>query len=314
MNLIRLSRAAGEFLIRLVEQEPPVALQSTLDEFAGDVGRELIAAGALIADGSTRSVTLFDEDPPRNVDLIWLDQQRAYGYFSATDGFVIPDQNSLQLYRVDFGWWLRWLTAALDLVNAGKPTVVIADACWIVGDVWVTSRTKVPLVFARRLKSRSIALAVAASLNHRPAENGGIVLTTSRQPSAVRWPDRFEVKWIQSLLNSDGKDFVINNAQLVARWTLPGVSEPSNPLSLSPDGRVLMLHGQALHLRGPVHRSIIRKLFNAHVDGKPARTQDVLSEAAPTVDTIAKAFRNSPHWVVLKPRIRTKNGLSWFEL
>lgn len=202
MNLIRLSRAAGEFLIRLVEQEPPVALQSTLDEFAGDVGRELIAAGALIADGSTRSVTLFDEDPPRNVDLIWLDQQRAYGYFSAIDGFVIPDHNSLQLYRVDFGWWLRWLTAALDLVNAGKPTVVVTDTCWVVGDIWVTSRTKVPLVFARRLASKSTADEVASSLKRR-GENGGIILTSSRQFPSFNWSDGFELKSIQSLVNTD---------------------------------------------------------------------------------------------------------------
>jgi hypothetical protein len=313
MKLIRLSRAAGEFLIRLVEQEPPVALQSTLDEFAGDIGRELIAVGALIAHGSARSVTLFDEDPPRNVDLIWLDQERAYGYFSAIDGFVIPDQNSLQLYRVDFGWWLRWLTAALDLVNAGKPTVVVTDTCWVLGNIWVTSRTKVPLVFARRLASKSTADKVANSLKQR-GENGGIILTSSRHFPNFNWSDGFELKSIQSLVNADGEIYVINREPLVARWTGPSTSTSVAAIDLTPDGSVLRVRGQALNLRGRVHRSIVKKLFAAHLTGQPLPTKEVLSEAGPQVDTIAKAFRGSPHWDLLGPLIRSKKGLSWFEI
>jgi hypothetical protein len=140
------------------------------------------------------------------------------------------------------------------------------------------------------------------------------VLTTSRQPSAIAWHDRFDLKEIQSLLNSNGKHFEIEKAQLVARWTLPAAADSSISISLSPDDRVLMVQGRPLHLRGRVHRSIVRKLYSAHLVGKPARTRDVLSEAGPQVDTIAKAFHRSPHWEVLRHRIRTSNGLSWFDI
>ncbi|WP_291856626.1 hypothetical protein [Bradyrhizobium sp.] len=314
MASVRLSRGAGELFLRLIDHNPPVVLQMTLDEFSVKAGRELVAAGALVADGFARSITSFEDETPRNVDLIWLDNESAYGYFSPTDGFVIPDQKSIQLYRADFGWWLRWLTAALDLVNAGRPFIVVPDACWVVGDICVTSRIKVPLVFARGLGSNSIAIEVGRSLKQRGAVDGGVLLTSSRHVSPIDGADCFELKSVYSLLNSDGKDFAIDRTQLVARWTGYRVPKPVDAVNLSPDGRVLNLKGQVLHLRGPVHRSIIKKLVESYVGGKPARTQDVLSEAAPTVDTIAKAFRNSPHWLVLKPLIRTKKGLSWFEL
>jgi hypothetical protein len=197
----RLSRAAGELFLRLIDQNPPVVLQTTLDEFNVEAGRELVTAGALVTNGFARSIVSFEDEAPRNVDLIWLDHKSAYGYFSATDGFVIPDQNSLQLYQVDFGWWLRWLTAALDLVNAGKPTVVVTDTCWVLGDIWVTSRTKVPLVFARRLASKSTADKVANSLKQRD-ENGGIILTSSRHFPNCNWFNGFELKSIQSLVSA----------------------------------------------------------------------------------------------------------------
>jgi hypothetical protein len=311
---MRLSRAAGELLLRLIDQNPPVVVQVTLDDFNAEAGRELIAAGALVAEGFARSITLFDDDEPRNVDLVWLDQQSAYGYFSAADGFVIPNPKSLQFYRADFGWWLKWLTAELNLVNGGKPTIVISDTCWIAGDIWVTSKTKVPLVFARRLTSRSIAVEVGSFLKQRVVENGAVLLTCSRRFSRIDLPDRFELKSVQSVLNSDGNNFAIDRAQLLARWTGFSASQPTDRISLSPDGRVLTLHGQVLHLSGRVHRSIVRKLFDAYVSGKPVRTQDVLSEAGSTVDTIAKAFRGSKHWEVLGPLIRTKKGLSSFEI
>jgi hypothetical protein len=313
MGSIRLSRAAGELLLRLMDQNPPVVAQVTLDHFNAEAGRELIAAGALVAEGCARSITLFDDDEPRNVDLVWLDRQSAYGYFSAVDGFVVPDPKSLQLYRAELGWWLNWLTAALNLVNAGKPTTVISNTCWIVGDIWVTSKTKVPLIFARRMTSKSIADQIASSLKQRAVENGAIVLMTSRF-SPVDLSDRFELKSIQTVLNSDGKDFAIDRAQLVARWCGYGAFRPTDPISLSADGRILNLHGHVLHLRGRVHRSIVKKLFDAYVCGEPLRTQDVLSEASSSVDTIAKAFRGSKHWEMLGPLIRTKNGLSCFEI
>jgi hypothetical protein len=140
MAPVQLSRAAGEFLLRIIDQNPPVILQMTLNEFDLKSGNELVAAGALVSDGFARSITLFEDEGPRNVDLLWLDQKAAYGYFSASDGLVVPDQKSLRLYRVDFGWWFRWLTAALDLVNAGKPLNVVPDACWILGNIWLLQR------------------------------------------------------------------------------------------------------------------------------------------------------------------------------
>jgi hypothetical protein len=314
MAPVPLSRAAGELLLRIIDQNPPVILQMTLNEFDLKSGSELVAAGALVPDGFARSITLFEDEGPRNVDLLWLDQKIAYGYFSASDGLVVPDQKSLQLYRADFGWWFRWVTAALDLVNAGKPLNVVPDACWILGDIWVSSRIKVPLVFAKGLRSRSVALDLAASLSGRTAPNGGIVLTTTRQPSAVAWPDRFDLKGIQALLNANSKHFEIEKSQLVARWTLPAAADSCSSISLSPDNRILMLQGRALHLRGPVHQSIVRKLYSAHLVGKPARTRDVLSKAGPQVDTIAKAFHRSPLWEVLRHRIRSSGGLSWFDI
>jgi hypothetical protein len=140
MTSKRLGRAAGELLLRLIEQEPSVILQATLDEFEAAAGRELVAAGALVSDGIARSVTFFDDDSPRNVDLVWLDQSGAYGYFSAPDGYVIPDPKSLQLYRVNHGWWLNWMTRELDLQKSGKPIELVAGRASEIGELRISPR------------------------------------------------------------------------------------------------------------------------------------------------------------------------------
>jgi hypothetical protein len=315
MTLKRLGRAAGELLLRLVEQEPSVILQATLDEFEAAAGRELVAAGALVSDGIARSVTFFDDDAPRNVDLVWLDQSGAYGYFSAADGFVIPDPKSLQLYRVDHGWWLNWMTRELDLQKSGKPIELVAGRASEIGELRISPRLRVPVIFVRAVRAATIAGQFSQALLARYEGRPSLVLTSARpQYKPVNLPSGVLWKSCWSIVTAEIQHFAFDREVVSAGWMITVATKANAIFELSPDGRTAVVNGETLHLRGRVHQSIVKRLYHAHLAGRKTPTTDILSEAAPSVDTISKAFHNSKHWPHLKRIVRTEQGLSWLDI
>jgi hypothetical protein len=135
-----LTRIAGEFLLRLLEQPDALIVQQRVEDLGHDCLRDLTECGALISAGASRSIVVECDGEPRSVDLVWIEQRTAYGYFDAADGYVFPPVASFSLLRIDVTWWLRWLTDHLALVNAAKPVVLVENRAWDLGELWVTVR------------------------------------------------------------------------------------------------------------------------------------------------------------------------------
>jgi hypothetical protein len=88
----------------------------------------------------------------------------------------------------------------------------------------------------------------------------------------------------------------------------------SAPLHLSDDNAILTLWGEKLMFRGPIQKSILRQLVDAHCDDRRLRTVEILQKAGSEVDSIAKAFRSNRHLPKLKRIIRQEQGFAWLDL
>jgi hypothetical protein len=127
-----LSRRQGTLLLRLLEREQSVISHQMLTEQAGTL--DLVPAGALRTKRFSGSIVLMEEDGPQAVELEWLPDRKAYGYFTA-DGYVEPDPTVLQSYMLNMDWWLNWLAVELDLVGSVMPFELVQGQAWDLGSL-----------------------------------------------------------------------------------------------------------------------------------------------------------------------------------
>lgn len=270
---------------------------------------ELRKIGAIVEHGTSRFVVIADDRGERSVDVDWSSEARSYCYFDSADGWVAVPASSLRVMRLESGWWLRWLSAHLDLANSGKPTELVAGQVWDLGDLWVSPRQKVPVVFARRQRKLDDFHALATALRSRAGRHTGILLTSTSRTAPFELPHGFRVFPIAGMLNSDSLHFTLDRKSLTAAYDLQQVEAG---IDLSADNRVLSLHGEMLVFRGQKQPTILRRLINAHRKGTRLRTADVL--AGHSANSFAKAFRGNPHWPKLKAILRQQSGMCWLEV
>ncbi|EAQ34129.1 hypothetical protein NB311A_09401 [Nitrobacter sp. Nb-311A] len=310
-NPLRISRRDGTLLLRLLEQQQPVI---THDLLMGLAGGDLISGGALKAESVSTSVMVMDDDGPRAVDLEWISDHRAYGYFSP-DGYILPDPKDLQSYKLDVAWWLKWLASELALVDTGMPYELVKGEAWDLGNFWVTRQSKVPILFARRLKHQSIAKKLMEALTNRAGRSGGLILTSSkRSPELAEWPHRFRVMSLADLLSHDPKWFRLDRDIIDGMFSPMSGGRSAERVSLSSDFRTLVIDGQMWIFRGEIQKNIIHLLVEAFRKGERLRTSDVLRKAGSQSPDFAKAFKNNPSWPRLNRYIKTDHGFCWIEL
>jgi hypothetical protein len=175
-----LSRRTGEFLLVLLEQPQPAIAGAALEDLNPAIGTELRANGSLRPVLASRSIQIVDDNGISTLDLSWAPDVERYAYFDAADGWVAPDPEELKVYQLDSGWWLAWLADELALENAGKPTELVADHAWDLGDIRISRKRKAPLLFVRRLYADDVRSALIAALERRSGRSGGVLLTTTR--------------------------------------------------------------------------------------------------------------------------------------
>jgi hypothetical protein len=310
-NPLRISRRDGTLLLRLLEQPQPVITHKLLTEITNG---DLISGGALKSDGLLRSVMIMDNDGPRAVDLEWLPDQQTYGYFSP-DGYILADPKDLQSYKLDVAWWLKWLASELALVDAGVPSELVTGEAWDLGNRWVSRQSKVPILFARRLKHQSVAKKLIEAVGDRAGRPGGLILTSSKQsPELAEWPHRFRVRPLADLLSQDPKWFRLDRDIIDGMFSPLSVARSAERVSLSADFRTLVIDGQMWTFRGEIQKTIIHLLVEAFRKGDRLRTSEVLRKAGSQAPDLAKAFKNNPSWPQLSQYIKSEHGFCWIEL
>jgi hypothetical protein len=308
---VLISRRGGTLLLRLLEQPQPVITHNLL---MGLAGGDLSSSGALKSDGLLRSVITMEDDGPRAVDLEWLPDHKAYGYFSP-DGYILPDPKDLQSYKLDVAWWLKWLASELALVDAGVPFELVKGEAWDLGNCWVTRQSKVPILFARRLKHQSIAKKLMEALTNRAGRSGGLILTSSKKsPELAEWPHRFRMMSLADLLSHDQKWFRLDRDIIDGMLSPLSGGNSAERVSLSQDLSTLQIDGQMWTFRGEIQKNIIHLLVEASGKGERLRTSDVLRKAGSQTPDLAKAFKNNPSWPQLSRYIKSQHGFCWIEL
>ncbi len=311
-----LSRKTGEFLLALLEQPRPAIAGTALEDLDPDIGTELTANGSLPPVSASRSIQIVDDNGVSTRDLSWAPGVERYAYFDAADGWVAPDANELQVYRLDTGWWLAWLVDELALENAGKPAELVADHAWDLGDIRISRKRKAPLLFVRRLYADDVRSALIAALDRRSGRSGGVLLTTTRHAlETSTLPGSHRLMAVAESLTSNATNFRLDVALIQGLFLgRPADSVGTRALDLSPDGVTLTIHSDVLHIRGEVQKSIVKQLVDAYRLGKRPRAADVLEKAKSSADSLAKAFKGSPNWATLRRHLRQEQGFCWFEL
>jgi hypothetical protein len=230
--------------------------------------------------------------------------------FDAADGYVFPPVASFSLLRLDIAWWLRWLADHLALVNAAKPVVLVENRAWDLGELWVTKRSKVPVLFARRLKTIQDVSALQNALANRAGRTGGIVLSSGKALATV-WPLQYILHPLADRLVNEPLLFTLDETLLNAPYGGGTPTQPLRDIVLSPDDRTLTVLGEVMHFRGKEQRRILRKLVNAYYKGEKRLSSDILGGGA---DTFAKKFKGNSYLPRLKNIVRQQQGRCWFEL
>jgi hypothetical protein len=306
-----LSRQLGALLLRMLEREQPVISHELLSEQAEPA--PLVSAGALTPERFATSVMLMEEDGPRAVDLEWIADRNAYGYFTA-DGYMVPDQTTLKYYQLNVNWWLSWLSNELELVDVGTPFELVKGHAWDLGDRWTSRRSKVPVIFVRRLRHQKIAKETIGAMMSRSGREGGLLLTSSKQlPELAIWPNRFQARCITSLLAADAEQFRFDSDLICGPFSSPA-SDSGDLVSLSPDLHTLTIDGHVLGFRGTIQQQIVRLLVDAYLAKRRLRVSDVLQRAQSGAPDFAKAFKNNHSWPILRRYLKRENGFCWIEL
>ncbi len=287
-------------------------IAAALEECFADDRPSLVDAGALDLHGTARSTIVAGDDGPTFRDLSPQVGRNARGYFDAADGSVTVAPDDQRLLRVSVPWWLAWLASALKLTNCSQPTELVEGHAWDVGDLWIDRRRKVPLIFARRLHRPETCHALTETLKKRAGRGDPLVLTSSRNPPSRLDPGlTLAPVSLLAVLTNDADDFALDRELMLSPYNAAGNTGPTEPLYLSPDGRLLVLKGVEVKFKSPIHVEIIRQIVAAHPTGALAR--EVLEKAGSAAPTFQKAF-GPKKWAQLKARLRSKDGLWGFGL
>lgn len=310
-----LSRRGGELLLHLLEQSRPVITAAALEECLPGARPSLVAVGALELHGTARSTIVAGDDGPRFRDLSPQSGRNANGYFDAADGSVAVALDDQRLLRISLPWWLAWLASSLGLTNSSQPTELVPGSAWDVGDLWISGRRKIPVLFARRLRRDETRQALLAAVQKRTGRSGGLILTSSRNPPQLTDAGpRFAVTPIFGVLTNDADTFALDR-HLVLSPYLPAstAASPTEPLYLSPDGRRLVINGVEMTVTSEMHVAIVQLIVAAHRAGQRVRARDVLAKVDSAATTFRQAF-GPKKWAELKPYLKSQNGLWGFDL
>lgn len=309
---VRLSRAAGEWLLCLLDRRRSAASGAALRELPQFVQSELME-GSWLSQSVRNATAAIGGDG--YLDLVWQPDRQAYAYFDAADGLVTVDAAALARWDLNVPRWLAWLGDCLDLANAGNPTEIVADIAWDLGDLWVSRQRKVPLLFARRLESARSRAVLEHALDARIGRSGGIILTSSKAETGTQLGTSRQVLTpIASILKSSADVFEIDRDLLIGPFAgSKGTQPPQAPIHLSPDGRLLTIHGTVtVAFKSEIQIGIIRILVDGYSTGRLYRASYLLEKGRSNAHNLENAF--GPKWKVLRPYLHSVGGLWGFKV
>jgi hypothetical protein len=306
-----LASAAVDLLSVIAETPGAEIAGAVLMDHYGAVAPRLLDLGVLIPEGHETTTTSLADHDDVPVTVIWSAEHRAFGYFSATAGWVTVPADRLAMYRIAFDKLLRQLVAPLFASKHITLAPLLPNLLWEVGDVKVPGRSKrVPLWIGRGLGDPKVWSRFSETVHARPAPGLRIVLSLTpadRLPAQVL--QGHSIVGVRDIVDH-ARGLVVDPDLLAARIA-SGSSSSGALITMAADGASVTVRGRRYAFTGSKQRAVIRQLYEAWQAGSPeCLTAKILDDAgnSGSVNTLAKAFSRREDW---RDFIREERGRCW---
>lgn len=303
-------------LLSVVETPEAAISGAVLADYYATSSPALLEAGLLKPCGHEPIAAWDDNHDDIPVTLSWSADHGGLGYFSPTAGWVAMPDERIARYRVDILALIARLMLKVEWSSRTGPLPLVPDLLWEIGDVRLGRRTqRLPIWFGRRLHEPTAWRQVMQMATSRPASRLRILLTSTpshRLPEEAL-PGHLVVS-VRDVIDFGDAGLSVHPDILASR--LDGSHRPDvdEALYLSPDGRQLVINGDvAISFKTDIQIALIRKLVTAYRQGKRFAAREILDDAHSGVTTLQRAF-GSEKWALLKPYLKSQDGLWGFEL
>lgn len=141
----QVDRRAVDLLLQILETPGASVTAAAIETLGPDLAAPLIGAGLLKPAGHEATAVSMSDHDDVPVNLTRSAENRGYGYFSPTAGWITVPTELRTRHRVDIPMFMAQLLASLDRRSAGT-VPLIPELLWEVGDVRLGRRPqRVPL-------------------------------------------------------------------------------------------------------------------------------------------------------------------------
>ena len=306
-----ITRAAAD-LVLAIAATPTARISGAVlrDEFE-DAAGELDSSAILQKDGHDFAAASLADHDDAPVSITWSAQDRSWGYFSPTAGWVVVPEERLVSYRLNFETLLPRIVASLYAAKTIPCRPITPEHLWEMGDVKLPGRSqRVPLWIARRLTDRPVWASFTEAIRRRPAPGLRIVLSLT--PTHRLEKDIHRGHSIIDLRDvALAADALIVDPAILAARVGGGARRDGHLISIGAEGGVVNVQDRTYSFPGVKQRAIIRALYVAYEAGSPeCVTTQVLEEAeySDSVNTLTKAFSGRTDW---RDFIKEEHGRCW---
>lgn len=312
----RLSHAAVDLLLTIVETPSMAISGAALDGYHAGAGAELVAAGALEADGfEPVAVSQADHDDAV-VSLAWDGDARRHAYFSPAAGMVAVDDHALRRLRVRPSWLLDWLARGLGFAGPVRPVELVPNHLWDFGDVWLGERKaaqrRTAIYVARRLGEPGAVRRIREALQSRAGRPPGIILTSSPAGIAedfagVGTPP---VLPIIQCAKAGAPQFHLDVSIISTAAHGLRSMRPRSPVQVDAEFRVVRVGDREFRFRGDKQRQVVEYLYGAweRGEGRVSVALMITDLDFPETTRLRDLFKGHRDW---KDLIGYEDGACW---
>jgi hypothetical protein len=314
----RLSHAAVDLLLTIVETPGMAISGAALDGYHTEAGAELGAVGALEVDGFEPVAASQADHDDAVVSLAWDGATRRHEYFSPSAGMVAVENRALRRLCVRPSWLLDWLARELGFAGAVHPVELVPDRLWDLGDVWLGERKlgqrRTAIYIGRRIGEPSALFRMRTALQSRAGRPPGIILSSSPAGAGEEFAGAAlpPVISIIRCAKAGVTDYRLDAS--IIYTTAHGLRSmrPQSPVQVDAEFRVVWVGDREFRFRGDKQRQVVGYLHSAWERGEGRISVALMFSDLDFAETtrLRDLFRGHPDW---KDLIGYEGGACWLK-
>jgi len=286
-----------DFLLNLLECDPPDVSGAVLVDAHPEVGQQLIDCSALRPTSNASIVTCraCDADHPSEVEFD--ESVNGYRHFCPDAGWVDVPADDLKCYRADISWLLTKLRRELGIADHVPAPCLVDEVLWDLGEAWIGKR-KSTILFGRRIGHGGNLDRVCDVLTNRVGRPPGLLLTSAENhPRHVDMPGRHRIVPMKDCLQpaGDGKGIDLDILAGIVGGERP--LHPDMPIQTSADFRHVRVGDRSFRFGGSKQRQVIEYLYLRWRDGEEQVSVAAMFEDLEfSSSRLRDLFKDHPDW------------------